>query len=240
MKIIINPTWRCQYKCPYCWVRAMGWHRRTKELPWERWAEWLQSLPWPSVVDFSGGEPLLYPGMIDLLQACGDTDVAWAITTNLENKEAWSAMVSQVIPGCVLINVSAHPQSPADLPARVHGLLAAGYPVRSNIVDHLNAPLMPDLCVPVNLLPYQDWENDLATDDVARICNAGVRHIACDPKGNFYRCLVAMQKGQEPLGNITKNVLEHSLPIGAQPCDFGCSTCYRDAPGGWMVSMEPR
>jgi len=241
MRVIVNPTWRCQFSCPYCWVRAMGWHklyRRHQERHWHDWAVWVSALPEASSIDFSGGEPFVYPGMVELLRVCADAHVAWAVTTNLDNAGAWHDLTTDPIEGCLGINVSWHPQSPPDLSWRIRRLHETGYPVFVNLVSHPNAPELGDVGkVHVNHIPYQPWQEGLAVDGIKRQCTAGMAHVACDPLGRVYRCLVAMQTGQEPLGTIDDDLHDIALKESA-PCDFGCSTCYTVSPASWAVGME--
>jgi len=238
MKVIVNPTWRCQFSCPYCWVRALGWHRRKEERPWQRWFWWLRQLPLPSHVEISGGEPLLYSGLLPLLENLGAEGLTWAMTTNLHEAPVLERLVRRPIKGCVLINVSIHPQSDGDLVDRVRRLRGAGYRVYLNRVDHPAAPSVPEGLsdMPVHLIPYQPWEEELACEGVVRWCSAGGKHLTCDPSGRVFRCMVHMQKGLAPLGSIA------SLAGGSlrKPilCHVGCTTCYRDNPSAWGLEME--
>ena len=241
MRIIVNPTWRCNFSCPYCWVRAIGWHKlykREQERDSRDWAKWIAQLPANSSIDFSGGEPLMYPHMVRLLHWCAENRVKWAITTNLSDATDWRGLTSEHIPGCLAVNVSVHPQSPKDLAWRVEALRNAGYPAYVNTVIHPDAPKLGSFGnTPVHRIPYQPWQEQMALDGKQRVCTAGVAHVACDPLGRVYRCLVAMQTGQEPLGTIDQP-LQETLLKESTGCDFGCSTCYTDSPGAWAVVMK--
>ena len=84
MKVVVNPTWRCQLHCIYCWMHGLGF-KPGQECSPRQWLWFLAQLPGPTTVDFSGGEPLLYEGIIDLIQRLAVRDIGWAMTSNLMN-----------------------------------------------------------------------------------------------------------------------------------------------------------
>lgn len=238
MRIILNPTWRCNYACEYCWLRALGWHRHTAERPAADWMRWVRRLPDRSVIDVSGGEPLVYPGILEVLRTIGACGHLWAMTTNLDGG-AWRELLGQpALPGALVVNVSLHAQSPPDIAGRIARLADCGYRVSVNVVEHPAAPVVPEgLGCPVSRIPYQPWCEQLATDGVRRVCDAGRVHIACDPTGRVYRCMVALQTGEPCLGTIDEPLQRIRL-VGPTRCDYGCSTCYTHSPGSWSVCME--
>lgn len=238
MRIIANLTWRCQMSCDYCWVRAMGWHTQRNELSPRWWLWWLRQLEAGSLIDFSGGEPLMYDGIVTLLDGL-PSHVLWAMTTNLVREEALKALLRVHPAGCVQINTSWHAQAPLDFWERVDAV-RQHYHVAVNVVDHPGAPAVPDNLpagVVVSHIPYQAFNEGEGMDGKTRMCNAGVDHLACDPAGNVYRCLVAMQKGEQPLGTV-KDGPEALRTSGMRRCEGGCTTCYTDNPAAWTVNME--
>ena len=57
--VAINPTWRCQLRCPYCWRPWTKHDETVPELGWAEWAEGLvRLLPAGATVDVSGGDKL--------------------------------------------------------------------------------------------------------------------------------------------------------------------------------------
>jgi MoaA/NifB/PqqE/SkfB family radical SAM enzyme len=76
-------TDRCNYKCQYC----MHWRLNTypEEMDASDWKGAIQSLRGfinPLLIDFSGGEPTIYPHFLELVEFCNSNNVDWIITTN--------------------------------------------------------------------------------------------------------------------------------------------------------------
>ena len=227
--VIVNPTWRCQLKCSYCWLPYVPLNRG-KERTAEEWIKALdKALPDGGVVDFSGGEPLLYPGIIDIIVALGEMGIFWGITTNGLNGKAIDNLIEREPKGCGVITLSDH-QGNEKAWANYDKLAQTAYPVKINRVSDGEEQNR------VNIVDYQDWEHGKATDGKRRLCSAGMHHWAVDPTGEVYRCLVALQTGQPSLGNMIDGTFE---PLKRRKgCDFGCSTCYRDSPATWVIEME--
>jgi MoaA/NifB/PqqE/SkfB family radical SAM enzyme len=233
IKIVWNPTWRCNLKCEYCWVRQVGWHNTN---PGERsWQEWLMAfvkyLPERTVMDISGGEPLLFKGLHSLLGLLVQErpDIQWAMTTNL-TPDAWERFYAHPVPKCVVINVSAHAITPNF--ERVN-LLQQRYSVRVNRVEHERAPIVRG---DYSRITYEDWSEGPAVDGVVRLCDAGTRHVVINPTGDIYHCSIEPRLGLDPVGNI----FEGRFPKGGtRLCQYGCGTCYTDSPGAWFVRMRP-
>jgi len=237
MKIIVNPIWECQLQCPYCWVRALGWHGDPTQLYWKVWAKWLLQLPPFSIVDFVGGEPTLYPGLPKLVGVLGQAGIGWAITTNLIRMEVVEQMLEH--PGCVVVNVSIHPDSPRDVRKRIARLRRNGHLIRVSRVLHKDAPTVNWAGDWLAEISYMDVDDGMVVDGKHRLCSAGVKHLVCDPSGNVYRCATHMQLGLAPLGNIGTPPLELVLD-GASPCSSGCTICYTEDPSVWEIEMWPR
>jgi MoaA/NifB/PqqE/SkfB family radical SAM enzyme len=74
---------RCNYKCRYCdyWRRP----NYREEMSIEEWQKALLSLKefiGHYHIEFSGGEPYIKKGFIDLLTFCGEQGLKWGVTTN--------------------------------------------------------------------------------------------------------------------------------------------------------------
>lgn len=236
MKVVVNPTWRCPLSCSYCWLGPQGF-RPGPELDWTAWLHFLEELPRPLSVDFSGGEPLAYGGLFALLRALHARGIGWAITSNLVLAERVNWMIQMPLPGCLVVNASAHAGSPPDFFERVARLEVAGYPVHINRVIHHDAPPVRGYAGRVAEIPYQAWAEGEALDGVVRTCDAGAHHLVCAPDGSVYPCAVAMQVGREPLGTIAQGwgAIAPATPFR---CDWGCSTCYTVSPSDWEITMQ--
>jgi len=235
VKVVVNPTWRCQLRCPYCWMHGLGF-KPGSEMPARMWLWFLRQLPGPLTVDFSGGEPLLYDGLFTIIEGLIAFPAGWAMTSNLVNKEAVDALIAKRYGNCMGIQVSAHKGGPADLYERAAALAEAGYPVALNVVAHAGARAVPD-GMRVNMIPYQAWTEGEAVDGIARQCDAGREHLVMSPDGYVYRCAVEMQLDAPPLGRIS-NAWTDIQPVEPHECRIGCSTCYTDNPRSWRVAME--
>lgn len=238
MKVIIHPTWACQFHCPYCSVHAQGLEKDAQTLGWRRWADWIRQLPPGSSIEISGGEPTLYPHLGCLLGTIVGMGFLWGLTTNAAQMSVITALAEARVRGCLALNVSIQPESPADIIERALFLREAGYPVRLNWVDHPDSPPVPEESgLRVNRIPYQAWAEGEALDGVRRVCSAGSSHLCCDPMGRVYRCLVHLQLGVEQLGTVA-DPLKGITTCGVQPCDTGCSTCYTIMPESWGIKMR--
>ena len=236
MKIIIHLTWDCQLHCPYCWCRALGWHGPSVVVYWKVWAKWLLQAPRPMIVDFSGGEPTLYPDLPKLVGVLSQAGIGWAITTNLIAMQVMEESLEH--PGCVAVNVSVHPDSPRDIQRRAAYLQMKGVQVQVNRVVHESVPKVDWAGNSLMQIPFQDFSNGRAMDGKHRLCSAGVNHLVCAPFGEVYRCAVHMQSGMPPVADVRTSFAE-AVADGAEPCSVGCTTCYTTEPSAWEVEMWP-
>lgn len=78
--MIIWITFHCNYKCPYCTTRFRV-NSMPQTSPPDRWIQALNRFQ-DLKIDFTGGEPLLYPGFPELVQGL-DPSHSLAVTTNL-------------------------------------------------------------------------------------------------------------------------------------------------------------
>lgn len=233
MKIVINPSWNCQLHCPYCWLPHTKINRDAPEHPWIQWAQAIiEHVPSGSIVDVSGGEPLLYDGLINLLCAIAPFGIRWAITTNALHTPVVDELIRANPPRCAMINVSDHSGNKA-AHENIQKLRSSAFPVTVHRTQHPGAGHHED---GAGLITYQRWAEGEALDGVKRICNAGVKHCVVDPGGDVFRCCVDMQVANKPMGNLFESSFR--MAQGASVCDFGCSTCYTENPGEWMVNME--
>ena len=109
---LINALWRCQLACPYCLLPHIKINRTAPEHHWAEWAVALRDHTSPGdLLDFAGGDPLLFPGLANLLKYLGAFGRRWAITTNAVDTDGVDALVKVQPAGCVLVNVSDHPSS---------------------------------------------------------------------------------------------------------------------------------
>lgn len=74
---------RCNYKCHYCafWQQSAYVDEMSIE-DWQRALLSLKELIGPYVIQFSGGEPFIKKGFVDLLEFCGEHQISWGVITN--------------------------------------------------------------------------------------------------------------------------------------------------------------
>lgn len=231
LHVVINPTWRCQLRCAYCWLPHVKINRKAKEHAWDEWAEALiRTLPRGSVVDVAGGEPLLYDHLPELLMTIGQAGLRWAISTNALATDAVTVLCALRPPGGECINVSDHAGNAA-AHENVERLRQV-FPVRVHRVAHPAAGTHEGQA---GSIPYQEWAEGNGTDGVVRECDAGVRHWVADPGGDVFRCCVAMQVADVPIGNLFEGGVAVPSPF---VCEYGCSSCYTTEPDAWRIHMQ--
>ncbi len=90
---------RCNYKCRYCAYWRLEKYK--DELSIEQWKDALISLKnflGQFHIEFSGGEPFIKKGFVDLLEFCFKNNIQWGVTTN------GSALTSPIIKRIVAAN----------------------------------------------------------------------------------------------------------------------------------------
>ncbi|NTU90615.1 MAG: radical SAM protein [Chlorobiaceae bacterium] len=115
---------RCNCRCRHCELWRMDEY--TEEASIEKWKQGVLSIrefTGPCTVHFSGGEPLLKQGFIDLVRFCHEHDIGAAITTNgrLINEISASELIAAK-PSCLNISVTSHLAAVHDRIRNVNGL----------------------------------------------------------------------------------------------------------------------
>jgi len=76
------PSFRCPLRCQHCDLPDLP----TEHLPGELWSQRLEELAQevgrPFLVGISGGEPLVYPGILDILEACASAGLLTSLATS--------------------------------------------------------------------------------------------------------------------------------------------------------------
>ena len=242
LHLAANLTWECDLRCPMCWIDALGLDRKVPTRPWQDWRDSLSRYGGNLLIDFSGGEPLLFPGLHKLCLSLAAAGAEWALTTNLQQTEIARLFLAVPVPSCISWNVSYHAALTDEHITFARQLRAAGYPVAINAVLHPSEPWPTTEHLAgfaLNWIPWQDWTAGDGTDGLPRICNAGQQHLVIAPDGTAYRCQVELQKQIRPMGNFLDGSLD--VPPSTHLCLIGCSTCYTQngqAAPGWRVAME--
>lgn len=128
LRVVVIPTWRCSlgsssHRCPYCDYfpsrdgsivnipSGRGRRNVGPELTVEQWLEFFSKLP-PAQIEFSGGEPLCYDGIIDLINRIPERHKV-AITTSLVRQPLRLQGITN--PNLIAITASFHLSAPGYL-----------------------------------------------------------------------------------------------------------------------------
>jgi radical SAM protein with 4Fe4S-binding SPASM domain len=241
----------CNYKCGYCeFWRLPNYREEMRIVEWQKAILDLKKFVGRFHIQFSGGEPYLKKGFVDLLQFCHDNGVTWGVVTN------GSAFMSDKIVQATVdarpfnINVSIDSKRP-DVHDRSRGIegslerVTAGigkiaaarkavgltFPiVIKPVVHRLNFRYLPEM-VPwireiggtvINFQPVDRWTPETYQD-----------LWISDPKdledlGRVRDELLAMKRAGAPILNSElflqaweKHFLEEKAPPEYQPCRVG-------------------
>ncbi len=82
-QIIFHPTFVCNYRCSYCTNQLYEpLYPRASEVDYTQWLELFQEIP-RSYISVSGGEPLLYDGLIKLLFGLSKRHIISKVISNI-------------------------------------------------------------------------------------------------------------------------------------------------------------
>lgn len=99
---------RCNVKCRYCEYWRLPKYK--DEMSIEQWQKALLSVKdfvGTFSISFSGGEPMIKPGFLDLMQFCHDNDIHSGVTTNgsaLNRKNAAKLVAAEPFNVCVSVD----------------------------------------------------------------------------------------------------------------------------------------
>lgn len=231
---MVELLWKCSLdNCPYCITHYENWQHVKNDTVHTK-DEWLNALTRldPSIIDFVGGEPFLYPDFIDML--C-DIDHAGkhkvAITTNLHHSGI-DEFIERVNPNNVVaVNCSFHSSgtmTPNEFMAEVIQLSDARFNVTVNVVQHpsnyQNLPQLFRICkcthTPIALSPLEDINQ--INNQLTFSCDCGTTSIVINSNGDIYPCLTAMSNGK-PHGNIFTHGDVYE-PV--ESCTLPCASYY--------------
>jgi len=217
--IVFLPTFRCNYKCPYCLVNKFDYSRsfqKKDEHHWRDWIEVFEKLP-SSIIHISGGEPFLFNGFIELVNNMPRKHIIAGITTNLSFPISEFKKISK---NNRRINTSFHPfgvEKEVFL-KKVLTLKKIGFTIWVNIVAYPNLlkkiksfiDYFRKRGLDVNVDPYLDpyyeygdKEKKMVRSLVTRNrrigfdhedkdwkeCYAGSKYIVILPNGDVYSCM---------------------------------------------------
>ena len=111
--VVWYSTMKCNNRCPYC--LAFQVDDPMIKVPFREWREWADvwnRFEGELLLDITGGEPFLVPGMVDLINGLNDS-IKVAVTTN--TRCDLTRFVQEVSPEkCISVTASLHPSAPAN------------------------------------------------------------------------------------------------------------------------------
>ena len=228
-QVSIFPTWECQLSCDYCSIRNSRIDRSVQPVHWKEWAGRFPAFCRVGASWTSRAASRCCTRAIDLLFELNRNGLRWAITSNLKNtwrlRRWWQTACRMRLHQCQ------RPQGQPRGHAQQRAPPQRGLSVNVHRVDH---PAAASTRTTRNSSPTRTGGGNRAVDGIHRWCTAGKDHWIANPAGDLWRCIVAAETGQPPIGNLFTGKTQPTGPL----CDFGCTTCYTENPGAWHVEMR--
>ena len=234
---LINPTWRCQNACSYCWVQQTVRVRpELMNAPERSMDDWVNAIRRDGVelVDVAGGEPFLLPWMPYLFPACPDTK--FGLSTNGLALGGLRRMANMRPHNVTAINISYHPESHVDdyemlWRQAIMAIRATGGKTHSNIVDvgdnveasETAIEWMKALAILYEVSPYEDMSVLDEMQETPMCCKGGEQHLVVAPDGTAWPCLSWLRSPFWRDG-ILGNWLDGTVDLSRKPnpCHLYC------------------
>jgi MoaA/NifB/PqqE/SkfB family radical SAM enzyme len=238
----IYPTLKCNLRCTYC---ANECHKNNgedkkgeyEEVDFRIWADALKKIGHPIII--TGGEPTLYPQLIELLNALSSSKLMVKLYTNLVwSREFTNKFITKMKNENVTLFVSYHslvsPQKFAEtilllknnnkFMGTIHTILQEENADRVNTAIKLFENSGISVYTDENL-DYEYYEAVSQTNRRKVKCSKKIFIIA--PDGNRYQCVSKMLRKKEPLENIFNEKCKELNPQITSICyDYGaCANC---------------
>lgn len=231
ISLVLYLSFECDYNCPYCIIRGSGCPERyPKESnhSWEEWVQVINNLP-PANVSLTGGEPMLFPGWVSLINNLA-TKHKISLTTNLSQLPDEFLYCNKKRD--LGISASFHPYM-ADVDSfitRIQKLKEYGfkpsiecvaYPPLLDKLERLTVFLKEKTGVAVDVDPYispdyrytkaeieilkrlgvygRKFGFDFDGCHILKQCNAGSKHFLVVPNGDVYACHAGFYYVTSPL-----------------------------------------
>lgn len=229
--ISFTPTYVCNYKCPYCTINTKVNYSqkfpKESEHSWQEWVEALEGFP-PSLIHFTGGEPLCYKELIPLMENMPAKHMISALATNIALQiDKLAALKSRKF----FISTSFHPHmtDKESFGERVLKLKRAGFPISVSVVAYPELiPRIPEfkryfekeIGVRFVVNPYLDPQYRYTAEEAEIVsryvpsrvkvgwaiedygpkqCVAGSKYFQLLPNGDVYTCYSGLYYATSPL-----------------------------------------
>ena len=232
---------KCNLKCVYCsneCHKNNGEDRKSlyEEVDFEKWAEALKKLGRPVII--TGGEPTIYPQIIELLNALSASKIKIRLYTNLVwSKEFANRFVNEMKNRNVTLFVSYHSSVPPQKFAETILFLK-----NNNLIETIHTILEKENADKVNAAiklfnslgigVYTDDNLDCKYHEASSQANR--QKVRCSkkifiiaPDGSRYQCVSKMLRKKDPLENIFDEECKQLGPQITSICyDYGaCANC---------------
>ena len=256
MRLLINPLWRCQNQCSYCWVEKTVRLRpelyRVQERMLDDWLLAIFKLEPGDTVDICGGEPLLLEWLPEFCRVLNENSITWAITTNLQYLPGLERFL-EVNPRGGGFTVSFHPESKWRFPEFLRRVVKMGnyYAPSINVIDTVAVECADEIAIlrgggaHVFVSPYEEPLDLTERSEQGFCCKGGEQHLTIAPDGSAWPCLTSLRSPrwkEYRLGNFLDEELD--LTRKPQPCHLMCEQylILKDHPAGediWDVEAHP-
>lgn len=264
--ILMIPTMKCNLACPVCHFKVeklpggygfwgyKKFHEINAEVPWHYWIQHLNKYR-PYHLEFTGGEPTIYPGFRDLV-AHIPQESTWAITSNTLMKDVHDLPIDR----CTDWTASYHWQdSPffyncQQLNRKMKGHFRVSFVVEfKRVKECIDKALQAQrMGFAVNVLRELnegvDWKGTKEWDQVSALtkrkinvvdedippsyefesgfsCMGGAIYFCLMPDGKVYRCYSDAMRGRQ-IGEVSTYVPPTLPEDCTEPC-LGCALDHR-------------
>jgi MoaA/NifB/PqqE/SkfB family radical SAM enzyme len=220
LNVVLYPSFLCNYSCTYCVIRKserLKDYPRESEHSWQEWTTQLNNLPTAHIA-ISGGETLLYPGLVNLIESLS-TRHSVSFTTNLFRVP--SRLLSIHRSPKPIVSASFHP-SMTDIDGfiqRVRDVRENGFEISVEMVAYPQSlgkladykrRFEDELSVPVHVDPYIMPGKEYTLEELGLLkalgirnrkfgfdsggiktlksCKAGSSHLVLVPNGDVFSC----------------------------------------------------
>lgn len=256
---LIQPTWRCQNSCAYCWLnhtireRPELYHAEERPL-----GDWVAAIKrdTPDGVDIAGGEPFLVEWIPELIWAC--PDISFGLSTNGLVIDEIRRLANGPTKNISGVNVSYHPDCLDRIGPdynrmwreAVEVFHSAGIPIGPSLVDYRDnlersqeaRDWLKTKNINCAITPYERMDTLSKCLDQGLCCKGGINHLTVAPDGTAWPCLTTLRSPywrETQIGNWLDNTVKPSLVN--QPCYLNCVDYYvlpSQHPSGDMWGLE--
>lgn len=232
--IVFSPTFRCNYNCPYCLINTKinyaNRYPKSNEYDYREWIIALNRFPC-SLIYISGGEPLIFPGLTDMIKAISKKHLIGSLNTNLSSDINKLMKINQKKILSVAASFHPHMTDKEAFAKKVMMLKKIGFIVKVSLVaypeildsiDDFKVYFLEKLGVEFIIEPYLDPAYEYSdeekrivkkyvktgrkigydfNDDRPKRCYAGSKYFMIIPNGDVYTCYAGFYNDTSSIHN---------------------------------------